>query len=88
MTAWVPTVELLAPQGGFDWVIDVVAYDDRDVELTVNLPCCQSAHCMIVSTTYLYDECAAMPHREDSPIAREIRLGGYCLGKAMAEQRY
>lgn len=69
----------------FDAVIDVTAYDARDiVDLTGALGDC-GAYVMI-SSSAIYPETAAQPFREESPLGPNKFWGRYGAGKILAER--
>lgn len=69
----------------FDAVVDVTAYDARDiVDLTGALGDC-GAHVMI-SSSAVYPETGAQPFREESPLGPNKFWGEYGVGKILAER--
>lgn len=73
---------------GFDAVIDLIAYDEKDSRKTYGLLKDYTKQFIILSTTLVYDrsEQVEEPISEDTPIAEEGMYGGYVDGKIRLEK--
>lgn len=81
-------IEANSPPSGFDVVIDFICYGKRDASSVLEIKACRKAKVIMLSTTYLYDEDAELPHSPSCRPAPVARLGGYASGKVAAETAY
>lgn len=71
---------------GFDAVLDVTAYNARDVDSLLDAVG-DVAHYVLVSSSAVYPETLPQPFREDMPVGPNVHWGAYGTDKIAAEQR-
>ena len=71
---------------GFDAVLDVTAYNARDVDSLLDAVG-DVAHYVFVSSSAVYPETLPQPFREDMPVGPNVHWGAYGTDKIAAEQR-
>lgn len=71
---------------GFDAVLDVTAYNARDVDALLDAVGDVPRYIMI-SSSAVYPETLAQPFREDAPVGPNVHWGAYGTDKIAAEQR-
>ena len=71
---------------GFDAVLDVTAYNARDVDSLLDAVG-DVAHYVLVSSSAVYPETLPQPFREDMPVGSNVHWGAYGTDKIAAEQR-
>ncbi len=69
----------------FDALIDVCAYDDRDVNDLLNAFDEPPAEIVFISSSAVYPETAPQPFREEGPAGENRIWGSYGMGKLRAE---
>lgn len=71
---------------GFDAVLDVTAYNARDIDALLDAVG-NVAHYIFVSSSAVYPETLPQPFREDMPVGPNVHWGAYGTDKIAAEQR-
>ena len=71
---------------GFDAVLDVTAYNARDIDALLDAVG-DVAHYIFISSSAVYPETLPQPFREDMPVGPNAHWGAYGTDKIAAEQR-
>lgn len=71
---------------GFDAVLDVTAYNARDIDALLDAVG-DEAHYILISSSAVYPETLFRPFREDMPVGPNVHWGAYGTDKIAAEQR-
>lgn len=79
-----PTLDLRAER--FDAVLDVTAYNARDIDALLNAVGDVPRY-ILISSSAVYPETTALPFREEAPLGPNVHWGGYGTEKIVAEER-